>query len=92
MKNAYKSTKQVFIPTLVPTGKKERRLGEDTVSRKMSEYFLEKTSWQLNKSSQKGSELINSAQSRACLLFLWAQKPNLPVSEADSHINQLTLE
>lgn len=58
-----------------------------TIYRMMSEYFLEKTNWQLNTSSQEGSELINSAWSRACPLFiLMGSKAQLVrISAADSH-------
>lgn len=58
--------------------------------RMMSEYFLEKTNWQLNTSSQQGSELMNSTWPGACplLVFLWAQKPNWPESQKLTHINQ----
>lgn len=69
---------------------KTRKKGQERgiVNGMMSEYFLEKTNWQLNTSSQEGSELMNSAWSRACPLFLWAQKPNWPESQKLIHINQ----
>lgn len=65
-------------PILAPTGKKKKEGQErGPFNRMMSEYFLEKISWQPNSKFITG---IKSGWSQVHPLFLWAHKPSLQES------------